>query len=461
MENLNMNKILEREKIECAIKDFLIDFEKNKHNVVSKRGIYIYGDPGTGKTSFILSILKSLHYDVIKYDAGDIRNKLIIDNITKYNMSDKNIMSMFHKKVKNTAVIMDEIDGMNNGDKGGINALIKLIRPKKTKKQKVENICMSPIICIGNYHVDKKIKELIKVCFSVELKRPTQQQMKTIIMSLIPQPIFEPLLLDYVECDLRKLQTMYNLYKNDNQVFENNDIKNILNIFEKKSHNDDSKIITAHLLSQQYSIDKHNTIMNETDRTIVGLLWHENIIDTLGLNAISFYLKVLDNICFSDYIDRITFQKQIWQLNEMTSLIKTMKNNKLYHESPFAPTKITNKNTPPVEIRFTKVLTKYSTEYNNSLFIQNLCQLLGMDKKDLFGFFLELKNNNQITDDDANVANNNEITVALFENYGIGKLDIQRIYKYIEKYTKENAAGIADDEIIDNLEIIEETYGDE
>jgi len=31
---------------------------------------------------------------------------------------------------------MDEIDGMNNGDKGGINALIKLIRPKKTKKQK-------------------------------------------------------------------------------------------------------------------------------------------------------------------------------------------------------------------------------------------------------------------------------------------------------------------------------------
>ena len=30
---------------------------------------------------------------------------------------------------------MDEIDGMNNGDKGGINSLIKLIRPKKTKKQ--------------------------------------------------------------------------------------------------------------------------------------------------------------------------------------------------------------------------------------------------------------------------------------------------------------------------------------
>ena len=28
---------------------------------------------------------------------------------------------------------------------------------------------------------------------------------------------------------------------------------------------------------------------------------------------VQFYRKILDNICFSDYIDRITFQKQIWQ----------------------------------------------------------------------------------------------------------------------------------------------------
>jgi Cdc6-like AAA superfamily ATPase len=50
-------------------------------------------------------------------------------------MSDKNIMSLFNKKIRKIAIVMDEIDGMNNGDKGGINTLIKLIRPKKTKKQ--------------------------------------------------------------------------------------------------------------------------------------------------------------------------------------------------------------------------------------------------------------------------------------------------------------------------------------
>ena len=78
-----------------------------------------------------------MNYDIIKYDAGDIRNKSIIENITKHNMSDKNIMSLFHKKVKKIAIVMDEIDGMNSGDKGGINTLIKIIRPKKTKKQKL------------------------------------------------------------------------------------------------------------------------------------------------------------------------------------------------------------------------------------------------------------------------------------------------------------------------------------
>ena len=47
--------------------------------------------------------------------------------------------------------------------------------------------------------------------------------------------------------------------------------------------------------------------------------------------SIPFYINQLDNICFADYIDRITFQKQIWQFNEMSSLIKTFNNNKTSH----------------------------------------------------------------------------------------------------------------------------------
>ena len=143
MEHLNFNHILEREITANSIKDILLNFEKNKTDLNIKRGIYIYGAPGSGKTEFVLKILKELNYDVIKYDAGDIRNKLIIDTITKNSISDKNIMSLFYKKPKLIAILMDEIDGMNNGDKGGINSLIKLIRPKKTKKQIASQVLAS------------------------------------------------------------------------------------------------------------------------------------------------------------------------------------------------------------------------------------------------------------------------------------------------------------------------------
>jgi hypothetical protein len=435
METLNINNLLNREDEANKIKEILKDFELNKHNLATKKGIYIYGDPGSGKSSFIVSILKELNYDVIKYDAGDIRNKSIIDTITKHNMSDKNIMSLFHKKIKRLAIVMDEIDGMNNGDKGGINALIKIIRPKKTKKQRQEEITLNPIICIGNYHIDKKIKELMKVCNVIELKSPTKAQMLNLINILLPllDENIKASIITFIQGDLRKLNTIYDLYKNKQSILNSNMIKNI---FLMKSYNDDTRKITKKLINSNYSIDEHLTIMNETDRTIVGLLWHENIIDVIGKikkeESIPFYLKILNNMCFADYIDRITFQKQIWQFNEMSSLIKTFKNNEIYHET-FSKKKLKFN---PTEVRFTKVLTKYSTEYNNSIFIQNLCQQLGMDKKDLFGFFLDIKNKYEPDSIEMNM---------LFENYEISKLDINRIYRYLEKYTKENVDEIDDE----------------
>ena len=339
---------------------------------------------------------------------------------------------------------MDEIDGMNNGDKGGINSLIKLIRPKKTNKQKKEDITMMPIICIGNYHIDKKIKEMMKICTTVELKNPTNNQIKNILVKLIPKlkDKFIKKIVNYVQSDLRKIKSVYDIYQNHEHILKNSIMDKI---FEKKNYNEDTKDITKKLLNNYYSIDQHNVLMNETDRTSIGLLFHENVIEVLKKiekkKAIKDYIKFLDNIVFSDYIDRITFQKQIWIFNEMTSLIKTFYNNRILHKEILLDTQKIEETTQKIEettpkieetnknydgeIRFTKVLTKYSTEYNNIIFIQNLCNKLMMDKKDLFSFFIYLKEKYPI-----------EEIVELFvnENYDISKLDIARLYRYLDKY---------------------------
>jgi DNA polymerase III delta prime subunit len=353
-------------------------------------------------------------------------------------MSDTNIMSLFNKTPQKIVIIMDEIDGMNNGDKGGINALIKVIRPKKTKKQRLEDISLNPIICIGNYHVDKKIKELIKVCNVVELKKPTNIQINKIIDSILPtvSSALIPNIIQYIQGDLRKIKTLHQIYRKKEETLN---VSIIQNIFQTKSYNDDTRQIVKKMINSPYSLSEHLTVMSETDRTIIGLLWHENIIDVLGKmkksDSISFYTDALDKICFADYIDRITFQNQIWVFNEMSSLMKTFSTNKMYHDT-FPKHRKYN----PAEVRFTKVLTKYSTEYNNVIFIQNLALQLGMDKKDIFSFFLNLKNQYS----DAEIA-------TMLEPNEISKLDINRIYRYIEKYTtgvdeKEEPEVSSDDE---------------
>ena len=424
----NLNEIFNRKKIEDEIKELLLQFDERNNDLSFKKGIYIYGSPGTGKTYFITKILKELEFDIIKYDAGDIRNKSVIDNITKHKISDTNIIAMFNKTKKKIAIIMDEIDGMNSGDKGGINQLIKLIRPKKTKKQKTETITMVPIICIGNYHIDKKIKELIKVCETIELKKPKNNQIENIISLLLPNIEFElkKNIINFIQGDLRKINSTYNIYKNHQNILKNEIIKNIL---ETKNYNEDTKVTVKKLLNNKYNINEHSYIMNDTDRTSIGLLFHENIIDTFDKKNpeknINLYLDVLNNITFSDYIDRVTFQKQIWVFNEMSSLIKTMYNNNIYHT--FKKNEKIKDNFNPSEVRFTKVLTKYSTEYNNSIFIQNLCKQLNMNTNDMYLFFFNLRNNHSI-EEIINIFNN--------ENYDINKLDINRIYRFLD-YGKE------------------------
>jgi hypothetical protein len=420
MENLNINHILNRVEIADEIKNILSTMTSNKHDLIVKKGIYIYGSPGVGKTYFVEQILRNMNYDIIKYDAGDIRNKNIIDTITKQNMSDVNVLSLLQKKKRQIAIIMDEIDGMNNGDKGGLSSLIKLIRPKKTKKQKTEDTSVNPIVCIGNYHMDKKIKELIKVCHTYELKAPTEKQITTLLDIITPSldTQLKSNLIKYIDGDLKKLSSIYNIYKQQNSLLRNEIIHNI---FQPKVYNEDSKHIAKRLMNNYFDIDQHNTLMNETDRTIVGLLWHENIVDTLQKiepqQSFPFYRKFLENMCFSDYIDRITFQKQIWQFNEMSSLTKTMYNNKLFNDTFPKRAKFN-----PTDVRFTKVLTKYSTEYNNSVFLQNLCGKLQMDKKDLLLYFGEMQKNHS-----------EEAIIAIMETYDITKLDIQRLYRYIDK----------------------------
>jgi DNA polymerase III delta prime subunit len=440
-----INQLLCRDAIYSQIRDILRSFNTHKDNPTYKKGIYIYGAPGCGKTSFVMQTLKDMNYDILQYDAGDVRNKSLIDSITNNAISTNNVMELMRGVVKHKVIVMDEIDGMNNGDKGGITSLIKLIRPKKTKKQKNEIKTGFPVICIGNYYSDKKIRELMKVCHVFELKRPTNEQIIQLFkLRHGSDTVVTEEVLDFVQGDMRKMEFVVELMR------ANAPVSVILNtVFQKKLFNEDVKQITRNLLRNPARICDHDSRMNETDRTIISLLWHENVVDylypELGDVTKNFYLKLLDNIRYADYIDRITFQYQIWQFNEMSSLIKTFQCNHMYHEYR---SNYGNATFPDEEIRFTKVLTKYSTEYNNQVFIQNMCYELNMEKKDVISFFEELRN-----------ADMTSVEKEL-KSCNISKLDIRRMYKYLDKSVKKDENAELEEDEDDDADMDESEYVD-
>ena len=424
MEQIDIDKLLNRKKYIEEIKTVIKNFESNPTNFQRIGGIYIYGETGIGKTSFVNNLLKQLDYDIINYDAGNIRNTNVIENIAKDKFSNKNIYHLLQNNIKKNVILMDEIDGMNNGDKGGINTLIKIIRPKKTKKQKSECTINSPVICIGNCHIDKKIKELMKVCHNIHLDVPSNLQIEEIVKRIYPNIFHDHLeyIVNYSKNNLRKLKYFLDIYENHYNLFINLFKDNNI---QMSSYSDDTKETVRKMFCHKYSLNSHNITINDTDRTSVGLLWHENVVDLISKKyknekskSIECYRKQLENICLSDYIDRITFQKQIWEFNEMSSLIKSYYNHMLFHKD-----KIVENSNSIKEIRFTKVLTKYSTEYNNLIFLNKMCQKLQMDKKDMIAFFHKIKNSELIT---------NDFMIQLEDVYDINKLEVERIIRYID-----------------------------
>lgn len=449
MNKLDLNTIFQRNETADQIKRILSSFDTKCKDADFKKGIYIYGAPGTGKTRFALDILKSLDYDVVKYDAGDVRNKALIDTITCDNVSKHNVLDMMYGRTRKIAILMDEIDGMHKGDKGGISALVKLIRQKKTKKQKTEHVTLNPIICIGNYYMDKKIKELMKVCNVFELPTPTDAQIARLLTDTLsglrggestPKDRILDQMVQYAQGDIRKVEFLLRLCEKKPDSLTGDNIQHIL---RSKYYNEDYGKIAKQLFDVPLKVEQHADFMNDNDRTTVALLWHENVVDRLEVLprnvALPFYLRLIDNICFADYIDRITFQNQIWIFNEMSTFIKTFYNNYLFHRFfEKRPAEELAQIRALKGIRFTKILTKYSTEYSNQLFLYMLCQELDMDKKDVVAFFQELRM--YYGADFMNRADQINDAERVFEDTKIGKLDIKRVYRYLDKNVKKETA---------------------
>ena len=224
--------------------------------------------------------------------------------------------------------------------------------------------------------------------------------------------------LDYLQNNDKKiLSNIVKYFKNKNTTFNNiciifiginnkeKKILELINVIEKHIKIDNNtdfydknmKEIVKDLVLQKY---KKKTNVN-SEKTIISLCYHENIINYIKANS-KFYEKFLHNFCNGDYYDRIAFQKQLWQFNEMTYFLKVLYNYDLYKNN-ISLSELNEEK----EIIFTKILTKYSNEYSNLNFVIYLCNKLNIQKSELYNLIID-NNENELMDKFKKLINNVE-----------------------------------------------------
>ncbi|KAK6597854.1 replication factor RFC1 C terminal domain-containing protein [Botrytis cinerea] len=121
------------------------------------RAIIIHGPPGIGKTTAAHLAAKLAGYDILERNASDVRSKKLVET----GLSEKLVL------------IMDEVDGMSSGDRGGVGALAKICKTTDI-----------PMILICNDRKLPKMKPFDFVTFDMPFRRPTVDMVRSRIATI-------------------------------------------------------------------------------------------------------------------------------------------------------------------------------------------------------------------------------------------------------------------------------------
>ena len=127
------------------------------------------GPPGIGKTTTAQLVVEESGRQVLELNASDARSKKTLE-ISLGDVTGSQVLSFDAPRkegrkggVKRRCIIMDEVDGMGAGDRGGMVELVKVIKSS-----------MVPIICICNDRQSQKIKTLATYCLDLRYRRPVK-----------------------------------------------------------------------------------------------------------------------------------------------------------------------------------------------------------------------------------------------------------------------------------------------
>ena len=268
--------------------------------ISNKSCIFIAGISCIGKTYSIKSICNHLNYHIINIDSNNCYNsKQLFDIIDKGITS--SLMQIIAKSSSKKVILIDNFDAILTGDRTINSTLLSILTENKYKN--------TPIICITNYEILKKLGDIKKICKIYELEVPTDKEISKILKNDITSESSESL----KSSKLSKSSNNGNIFKAINNI--NSDI--IDKIYDIEYLYDlkyDKDIIYRILLTEQW---------------LIPLRYHENLIIELN-NRIMPITKL--NSFYKNYMSIIIYY-DIFMYNNLNDNAIDIFTNQIYNLS--------------------------------------------------------------------------------------------------------------------------------
>ncbi len=160
----NFSEMEGQEQAVFFLKEFLKKFGRGGGN----RAVIIYGPPGTGKTSLAYATADENKAELFELNASDLRNREKLLEILKPATEQKSLTK------KNKIILVDEVDGISETDRGGLLELLALVESSAY-----------PMIITANDIWNRKFTGLRRKSDLIQLKEIDYKTIKNAMISIL------------------------------------------------------------------------------------------------------------------------------------------------------------------------------------------------------------------------------------------------------------------------------------